>query len=150
MLLSMLCFFLMIRRPPRSTRTDTLFPYTTLFRSGRRHAAQDPARPLCRCYRLEPRAGSGIAGAKAGGNTNAGQHPGGFAARSQPCLAHPATTVDPPVTDMILAATALAGVMPVLAKTLTAPLSNRALPVYTPTTTTPPTSTSSPAPTPLP
>src|SRR3546814_4000953 len=26
----------MIRRPPRSTRTDTLFPYTTLFRSGRR------------------------------------------------------------------------------------------------------------------
>src|SRR3546814_18518717 len=31
----MLCFFLlMIRRPPRSTRTDTLFPYTNLFRSG--------------------------------------------------------------------------------------------------------------------
>src|SRR3546814_15111921 len=30
-------FFLMIRRPPRSTRTDTLFPYTTLFRArGRR------------------------------------------------------------------------------------------------------------------
>src|SRR3546814_1930948 len=28
-----LFFFLMIRRPPRSTRTDTLFPYTTLFRS---------------------------------------------------------------------------------------------------------------------
>src|SRR6056297_3757203 len=26
-------FFLMMRRPPRSTRTDTLFPYTTLFRS---------------------------------------------------------------------------------------------------------------------
>src|SRR3546814_20184368 len=26
-------FFLIIRRPPRSTRTDTLFPYTTLFRS---------------------------------------------------------------------------------------------------------------------
>src|SRR3546814_9647966 len=31
------CFyFLMIRRPPRSTRTDTLFPYTTLFRSRER------------------------------------------------------------------------------------------------------------------
>src|SRR3546814_19882237 len=30
------CFFLMIRRPPRSTRTDTPFPYTTLFRSGLR------------------------------------------------------------------------------------------------------------------
>src|SRR3546814_5434869 len=29
----MVVFFLMIRRPPRSTRTDTLFPYTTLFRS---------------------------------------------------------------------------------------------------------------------
>src|SRR3546814_11968659 len=33
--------FLMIRRPPRSTRTDTLFPYTTLFRSG----------PACYCGR---------------------------------------------------------------------------------------------------
>src|SRR3546814_18931898 len=31
--LDVLSFFLMIRRPPRSTRTDTLFPYTTLFRS---------------------------------------------------------------------------------------------------------------------
>src|SRR3546814_10822325 len=30
---SYVVFFLMIRRPPRSTRTDTLFPYTTLFRS---------------------------------------------------------------------------------------------------------------------
>src|SRR3546814_2249029 len=33
LLLVFLFFFLMIRRPPRSTRTDTLFPYTTLFRS---------------------------------------------------------------------------------------------------------------------
>src|SRR3546814_5786104 len=32
-------FFLMIRRPPRSTRTDTLFPYTTLFRSDLRSVA---------------------------------------------------------------------------------------------------------------
>src|SRR3546814_4374702 len=49
-------FFLMIRRPPRSTRTDTLFPYTTLFRSagarpsncGRtwsRNARRDRGRP---------------------------------------------------------------------------------------------------------
>src|SRR3546814_13223465 len=30
---SSIVFLLMIRRPPRSTRTDTLFPYTTLFRS---------------------------------------------------------------------------------------------------------------------
>src|SRR3546814_19214789 len=28
------CCFLLLRRPPRSTRTDTLFPYTPLFRSG--------------------------------------------------------------------------------------------------------------------
>src|SRR3546814_10284617 len=34
MFMSVILFFLlMIRRPPRSTRTDTLFPYTTLFRS---------------------------------------------------------------------------------------------------------------------
>src|SRR3546814_3230851 len=31
----------MIRRPPRSTRTDTLFPYTTLFRSGRTGGAAE-------------------------------------------------------------------------------------------------------------
>src|SRR3546814_11860863 len=43
-------FFLMIRRPPRSTRTDTLFPYTTLFRSkparrgGSRHRRARPRR----------------------------------------------------------------------------------------------------------
>src|SRR3546814_5266765 len=34
-------FFLMIRRPPRSTLTDTLFPYTTLFRSGLHAEAVD-------------------------------------------------------------------------------------------------------------
>src|SRR3546814_8119283 len=49
-----LLFFLMIRRPPISTRTDTLFPYTTLFRSpdllrrdpadGREHGGPDRAR----------------------------------------------------------------------------------------------------------
>src|SRR3546814_18591007 len=35
----------MIRRPPRSTRTDTLFPYTTLFRSDRRVLVPGPAFP---------------------------------------------------------------------------------------------------------
>src|SRR3546814_15162157 len=34
-------FFLMMRRPPRSTRTDTLFPYTTLFRSPPGMEAQE-------------------------------------------------------------------------------------------------------------
>src|SRR3546814_16129283 len=47
-------FFLMIRRPPRSTRTDTLFPYTTLFRSHvfRSRETDTPARcPRRRCRR---------------------------------------------------------------------------------------------------
>src|SRR3546814_15311573 len=38
-------FLLMIRRPPRSTRTDTLFPYTTLFRSYREDAFRGAAAP---------------------------------------------------------------------------------------------------------
>src|SRR3546814_1082185 len=41
----------MIRRPPRSTRTDTLFPYTTLFRSSVRSSQGVPARPA---YRSPP------------------------------------------------------------------------------------------------
>src|SRR3546814_20129076 len=40
----------MIRRPPRSTRTDTLFPYTTLFRSRR----SPPPRAARRCRRGNP------------------------------------------------------------------------------------------------
>src|SRR5256885_16314583 len=45
-------FFLMIRRPPRST----LFPYTTLFRSGFKTLAFDPRRPLRRsvCFNHYP------------------------------------------------------------------------------------------------
>src|SRR3546814_3893797 len=39
---SFIVFFLMIRRPPRSTRTDTLFPYTTLFRSLPRLRREHP------------------------------------------------------------------------------------------------------------
>src|SRR3546814_16836873 len=39
----MLFCFLMFRRPPRSTRTDTLFPYTTLFRSLHPDRAEDLA-----------------------------------------------------------------------------------------------------------
>src|SRR3546814_4841626 len=51
LVLIIICCFLMIRRPPRSTRTDTLFPYTTLFRSvaaaaaihaDRRHGRTQP------------------------------------------------------------------------------------------------------------
>src|SRR3546814_14199159 len=54
----MLChifFFLMIRLPPRSTRTDTLFPYTTLFRSDAPYGIHQPSRRdgdmLSRIYR---------------------------------------------------------------------------------------------------
>src|SRR3546814_16318181 len=36
----------MIRRPPRSTRTDTLFPYTTLFRSTKRERLEEVEREL--------------------------------------------------------------------------------------------------------
>src|SRR3546814_5597234 len=44
--LTFLVFFLMIRRPPRSTRTDTLFPYTTLFRSRHGPPMSSQERPL--------------------------------------------------------------------------------------------------------
>src|SRR3546814_2304553 len=61
----MLVFFLMIRRPPRSTRTDTLFPYTTLFRSG------DPRQPAAICrrgrFRRRQRASSSGPGGSSGG-----------------------------------------------------------------------------------
>src|SRR3546814_7417085 len=40
----------MIRRPPRSTRTDTLFPYTTLFRSPRARESCGCLMPCCCCH----------------------------------------------------------------------------------------------------
>src|SRR3546814_3342674 len=55
----MLFFVLMIRRPPRSTRTDTLFPYTTLFRSGA--GAPSPRRRRRRQHR-DTAADAGLAG----------------------------------------------------------------------------------------
>src|SRR3546814_4010072 len=50
-------FFLMIRRPPRSTRTDTLFPYTTLFRSPEPRQRASPAAcpPRARRWSCYPR-----------------------------------------------------------------------------------------------
>src|SRR3546814_1605885 len=57
----------MIRRPPRSTRTDTLFPYTTLFRSGdlRRHGTTvvhqiTDALPAKAQRRCQPVAGNAV------------------------------------------------------------------------------------------
>src|SRR3546814_6952375 len=49
----LLFFFLMIRRPPRSTRTDTLFPYTTLFRAAVR-GDLSPSPPLRDDQRRRP------------------------------------------------------------------------------------------------
>src|SRR3546814_18095812 len=80
--------FLMIRRPPRSTRTYTLFPYTTLFRSPAAPRRRlDPARDLgrrrsglradsCRSHRLPLRPLTGgleAVGAQAHGSAK-GQH----------------------------------------------------------------------------
>src|SRR3546814_16615212 len=49
------CCFLMIRQPPRSTRTDTLFPYTTLFLShSHRHARMAAIGCLNRVHRQRP------------------------------------------------------------------------------------------------
>src|SRR3546814_13776351 len=53
-----LFFFVMIRRPPRSTRTDTLFPYTTLFRSEVETRRGDDQFGL-RLGKIEFRAGTG-------------------------------------------------------------------------------------------
>src|SRR3546814_9553963 len=50
-----LFFFLMIRRPPRSTRTDTLFPYTTLFRSARTGFRSGVAQRRCASEDRPPR-----------------------------------------------------------------------------------------------
>src|SRR3546814_3354082 len=52
----------MIRRPPRSTRTDTLFPYTTLFRSHHRRARlyRHPARDQPDARAVDPQPGGRI------------------------------------------------------------------------------------------
>src|SRR3546814_1141576 len=73
----------MIRRPPRSTRTDTLFPYTTLFRSDGQaqphlhpHRRQWHDRPGGRLARVEGRSADGR-----------DRHGGGNQCRAWPCAA---------------------------------------------------------------
>src|SRR3546814_16538993 len=76
-------FFLMIRRPPRSTRTDTLFPYTTLFRSQKCPRISRAWHRLCK-----PRCtvdGSGL-GLRLGSGTCAGRSYHG--ADDRPFLCH--------------------------------------------------------------
>src|SRR3546814_6733316 len=52
----------MIRRPPRSTRTDTLFPYTTLFRSTENQPTADGLRRLPTDYSNVPQLGPALPG----------------------------------------------------------------------------------------
>src|SRR3546814_1268047 len=86
----MVFVFLMIRRPPRSTRTDTLFPYTTLFRSGTAPGRTPDSAPAWGGLRPAaaalPRGGLAAAGrgtAAEGGGGPAGHQPedGGKAGR---------------------------------------------------------------------
>src|SRR3546814_13973651 len=65
-------FFLMIRRPPRSTRTDTLFPYTTLFRS-RRVPGGGPVPVLRAAARPVPGARAPAPGRRGGDRLRRGQ-----------------------------------------------------------------------------
>src|SRR3546814_1422822 len=59
----------MIRRPPRSTRTDTLFPYTTLFRSPDYQLRFEGTVAFCTPARLARSNASGDAGDRRGGFT---------------------------------------------------------------------------------
>src|SRR3546814_3433714 len=68
----------MIRRPPRSTRTDTLFPYTTLFRSRRFSAADRAAR-----QRRAERSTGGDLGGDGRGDRRRGGASGARQARSE-------------------------------------------------------------------
>src|SRR3546814_12820031 len=78
----------MIRRPPRSTRTDTLFPYTTLFRSDARYHASrtrvenrrrhSPGIEMGTRSRRYP-------GVQADGNCKCTRHHGGYVAPKRLC-----------------------------------------------------------------
>src|SRR3546814_14588726 len=64
----------MLRRPPRSTRTDTLCPYTTLFRSPRDHGAAGPVGgSLPDRADQERQGGAGGAGPSPGGDRDAAE-----------------------------------------------------------------------------
>src|SRR3546814_10620851 len=70
----------MIRRPPRSTRTDTLFPYTTLFRSkgsfGELHAPDLRRCPHCRqCSHDQRASGRQLDGPRSDRTVAAGRRP---------------------------------------------------------------------------
>src|SRR3546814_12553996 len=100
-------FFLMIRRPPRSTRTDTLFPYTTLFRSeGELSAAKercggtDPIEvpayisPIAVIYNVD------VEGLKLSGDTIAKIFDGKITKWNDPAIAADNEGVEPPSTKI--------------------------------------------------
>src|SRR3546814_2340380 len=72
----------MIRRPPRSTRTDTLFPYTTLFRSGSAAAAGAHSHALCR-RQLRPACDAECRHGVGGGQRGQGGRRAGAGKRSE-------------------------------------------------------------------
>src|SRR3546814_17978615 len=79
----------MIRRPPRSTRTDTLFPYTTLFRSGRGDRRDHRARGQSAVQRRQGRGVHPRRPQRAGRLADGRRHPqgrggGGRAQREEP------------------------------------------------------------------
>src|SRR3546814_8531684 len=76
----------MIRRPPRSTRTDTLFPYTTLFRSG-----DEGRRAFGGPWPQEQGAGAGVGRAERSGDGGNAPETGGtrFGLVPKPALIFP-------------------------------------------------------------
>src|SRR3546814_11928849 len=78
--ISSVFFFLMIRRPPRSTRTDTLFPYTTLFRSLE---LAGPGVGACEGGgRCRPGLAASRPASHGGGDRDRGRHPPGGVAQA--------------------------------------------------------------------
>src|SRR3546814_4969595 len=86
----MFFFFLKIRRPPRSTRTDTLFPYTTLFRSKpsrgsleRRFGRRSPKRSARLTWKRSARGWAISTSLDEGGRCQSGLPPSGGRGRSE-------------------------------------------------------------------
>src|SRR3546814_16898617 len=76
MVIALFVFFLMILRPPRSTRTDTLVPYTTLFRSFQRPRISPLHLPSFHSWAREfrRRCASGKLGRKSGEGVRSEEH----------------------------------------------------------------------------
>src|SRR3546814_18423064 len=93
-------FFLMLRRPPRSTRTDTLFPYTTLFRArvavDHPHDAQFALPPHRAEAPFQQRTGSA-----GGGDRPAGRTGGPRRSRARRASRTAGSDTRPPAADLL-------------------------------------------------